>query len=66
MPTQLATLPGKKKNKKKQAMDNSPKDGSQIDTDNVIAVTLDDLSEEGGGRLNGSLRKRGWRVYRES
>ena len=47
MPTQLATPLGKKKNKKKQAMENSPKDGSQIDTDNIIAVTLDDLSEEG-------------------
>ena len=36
-------------------MENSPKDGSQIDTDNVIAVTLDDLSEEGRREIEREL-----------
>ena len=62
----MATPLGKKKNKKRQAMENSPKDGSQINIDNVIAVTSMIYLKRDGGRLNGSSRKRGWRVYRES
>ena len=52
MPTQLATPLGKKK---KQAMDNNPKDGSAIDPDNVIAVTLEDLSEDGRWEIEREL-----------
>jgi len=47
VPTQLATPLGKNKNKKKPAMgDDHPKDGSTVDPDNIIAVMLEDLSEE--------------------
>ena len=38
-------------------MENSPKDGSQIDTNNVIAVTLDDLSEEGQREIERELEE---------
>jgi hypothetical protein len=48
---------GNKKNKKKQAMDTSPKDGSQIDSDKVIAVTLEDLSEEGRQEIEQELEE---------
>jgi len=51
VPTQLATLLGKKK----QAMDNNPKDGSAIDPDNVIAVMLEDLSEDGRWEIEREL-----------
>ena len=38
---------GKKKNKEeRQALDNSTKGSSEIDLDNVITVTLNDLSED--------------------
>ena len=38
-------------------MDTSPKDGRQIDTDNVIAITLDDLSEEGRQEIERELEE---------
>jgi hypothetical protein len=57
VPTQLATPLGTKKNKKKQAMDTSAKDGSQIDADNVIAITLEDLSEEGRQEIERELEE---------
>jgi len=56
VPTQLATPLGKK-NKKKQAMDNNPKDGSAIDPDNVIAVMLEDLSEDGRREIERELEE---------
>jgi hypothetical protein len=43
--TQLATPLGKKK--KKHTMDNDPRgDASNLNPDNIIPVTLDDLSED--------------------
>jgi hypothetical protein len=57
VPTQLATPLGTKKNKKKQSMDTSAKDGSQIDADNVIAIMLEDLSEEGWQEIERELEE---------
>ena len=38
-------------------MDNNPKDGSAIDPDNVIAVTLEDLSEDGRREIEWELEE---------
>ena len=38
-------------------MEYSTKDGSQIDTDNVITITLDDLSEEGWQEIERELEE---------
>ena len=57
VPTQLATPLGTKKKKKRHTMSTDPKNGSDFDPDNIITVTLDDLSEDDPRELERELEE---------